>query len=292
MPERPHPSHVDVPDREEGSVKLVTPGMRNLLYVAAVLVLLAGVQLFVFTERTDRFFAWTIEVPLTAAFLGAGYLASVLFQLSAARQRVWAHARLAVPTVLVFTVLTLITTLVHIDLFHIGSEFETVTQFITWVWIAVYAIVPVLMMALLFVQARASGADPPRTNPLPRWLRTTLALQAVVLLGMGTLLLVAPADAASLWPWELTELTSRATGAWVFSIGIAAVQSFLENDLRRVRLASFSYIGLGVLQAVALVRYPDVVRWGDAATIAYLIVLATILLVGVEAAVLLRRSGK
>ena len=42
------------------AVRPLVPGMRYLLFVAAVLVLLAGFQLFVFTERTDTFFAWTI----------------------------------------------------------------------------------------------------------------------------------------------------------------------------------------------------------------------------------------
>ena len=40
--------------------KPLVPGMRRLLFVAAVLVLLAGFQLFVFTGRTGTFFAWTI----------------------------------------------------------------------------------------------------------------------------------------------------------------------------------------------------------------------------------------
>ena len=53
-----------------------TPGMRRLLYTASVLVLLAGIQLFVFTGRTDSFFAFTIANPLAAAFLGAAYLAA------------------------------------------------------------------------------------------------------------------------------------------------------------------------------------------------------------------------
>jgi hypothetical protein len=50
--------------------------MRWLLLTAAALVLLAGLQLFVFTERTDTYFAWTIINPLAAAFLGAAYWAS------------------------------------------------------------------------------------------------------------------------------------------------------------------------------------------------------------------------
>ena len=41
--------------------------MRGLLWVAGVLVFLAGVQLLFFTERTATHFAWTIQPPLTAA---------------------------------------------------------------------------------------------------------------------------------------------------------------------------------------------------------------------------------
>ena len=93
---------------KRAAVKPLVPGMRRLLYVAAVLVLLAGFQLFVFTDRTASYFAWTIRNPLGAAFLGAGYWASVGFEAVAARQRIWANARIAVPTVLVFTVLTLV----------------------------------------------------------------------------------------------------------------------------------------------------------------------------------------
>ena len=96
-----------------GVERRLTPGMRRMLMAAGVLVALAGIQLFVFSERTDRFFAWTIEPPLTASFLGASYWASVLFQFGAARERLWANARIAVPTVFVFTTVTLIVTLVH-----------------------------------------------------------------------------------------------------------------------------------------------------------------------------------
>lgn len=40
---------------------------------ALPLLFIAGVQLFVFSEQTDYYFAWTIGLPLTAAFLSAGY---------------------------------------------------------------------------------------------------------------------------------------------------------------------------------------------------------------------------
>src|SRR5712692_507014 len=106
---------------EPRNVKPVTLGMRRLLYVASALVFISGVQLFVLTDHTDRFFAWTIHPGLTAAFLGGGYLASFFLEFLSARERVWAQARLAVPAVLTFTVLTLVVTLVHRDRFHFGD---------------------------------------------------------------------------------------------------------------------------------------------------------------------------
>src|SRR5215475_8708775 len=164
------------------AVKPLLPGMRRLLYVAAVLVLLAGFQLFVFTDRTASYFAWTIRNPLAAAFLGAGYWASVSFEALAARQRIWANARIAVPTVLTFTVLTLVATLAHLDLFHLGSQFATGTRTVTWAWIAIYVLVPLLMLIILVVQLRTPGGDPPRSAPMPSWVYALLAVQAVVLL--------------------------------------------------------------------------------------------------------------
>ena len=158
------------------AVKPLLPGMSRLLYVAAVLVLLAGFQLFVFTDHTASYFAWTIRNPLAAAFLGAGYWASVAFEALAARQRIWANARIAVPTVLVFTLLTLVATLLHLGLFHLGGQFATSTRLVTWAWIAIYTVVPLLMLIILAVQLRTPGGDPPRSAPLPGWVYGLLAV--------------------------------------------------------------------------------------------------------------------
>jgi hypothetical protein len=57
----------------------------------SILVFLVGVQLFILTERTDRYFAWTVEPPLTAAALGGAYWASSIMELLASRQPTWAE---------------------------------------------------------------------------------------------------------------------------------------------------------------------------------------------------------
>jgi hypothetical protein len=265
------------------ALKPLVPGMRWLLLIAAVLVLLAGVQLFVFTERSSNYFAWTIVNPLAAAFLGASYWASVSIEALAGRQRVWANARIAVPAILVFTVLTLVATLLNLDKLHLGSGFSAGTRVVTWAWIAIYVLVPLLMLIVLAVQARTPGVDPPRLAVLPRSVCALLAAQAVVLLALGVALFAVPAEAAAAWPWKLTPLLSMATGAWLISLGVAAMHALAERDARRLRPAAVGYVTLVVLQSVSLARYPGQFHWASASGVIYLIVLATMLVVGTAA---------
>src|SRR5262249_59660206 len=106
-----------------------------------------------------------------------------------------ATGAIAVPAVLVFTILTLAVTLTHLGQLHLGGRFAAGTQIVTVAWIAIYVLVPVLMLILLAMQARTPGTDPPRSASLPAWLCALLAAQATVLLGLGTALVVAPGPA-------------------------------------------------------------------------------------------------
>lgn len=268
-------------------VKELAGGMRTLLWIAAALVFLAGVQLFVFSEHTGRFFAWTIGFPLTAAFLGSAYWASVAFEAIAARQRVWANARVSVPAVFLFTTLTLVASLIHLDLFHVGSEFAGTTRAVTWFWLAIYTVVPIMMIVVVAKQRRVPGGDPPRRFPLPRWMRGILWVHAVVMVIVGAALFIAPEQTRALWPWALTPLTGRAVGAWVLSLGLAAGHSSWEDDARRLRPAAAGYIALGVLEAIAALRYVGDVDWGRLQAVIYIAFLFSMVVLGVAA---LRRA--
>jgi hypothetical protein len=273
--------------RGAAAPKPLVPGMRWLLFTAAVLVLLAGFQLFIFTGHTSTYFAWTIVNPLAAAFLGGGYWASVSLEALAGRQPLWANARIAVPAVFVFTALTLAVTFMHLGQFHLGSRFGAGTQIVTMAWIAIYVLVPVLMLIILIVQARAPGADPPRRAGLPAWIYALLGVQAIALLGFGLALFAVPAHVAPLWPWKLTPLVAQATGAWLISLGVAAGHALLERDARRLRPAAVAYILMAVLEFIALARYPHRFDWQSSAGAVYLAFLATMLLSG---AVILARG--
>lgn len=255
-------------------VRPLTAGMRALLLLATVLVVLAGVQLFVFPTRTQEWFAWTVNPPVTAAFLGAAYWASAVVEWTSSRATAWADARVAVPSVLTFTTLTLLVTLVHLDKFHLGAELAIETRAVTWAWLAIYVLVPVVLAVLWLRQRTVPGGDPPRLHPLAAWLRVAVAGMAALLLAAGVVLLVAPETAAQGWPWDLTPLTGRAIGAWLVGLGVSAVQTVLENDARRARPVAVGALALPVLAAAALARFPGDVAWGSAPAVVLVAVLA------------------
>ena len=70
----------------------LTPELRLVLAVFAGLALIAGFLLFPLAEHTGKYFAWTIKVPLTAAFLGAAYWAAFVLIAWTARRSTWEEA--------------------------------------------------------------------------------------------------------------------------------------------------------------------------------------------------------
>jgi hypothetical protein len=257
---------------------LMLPVMRRLLVVAGVLVFIAGIQLYVLTEQTARFFAWTVDPPLTAAFLGAAYWASGVLEWAAARQRLWPRARIAVPSVFVFTVLTLVATFLHLGRFHFDSQ-ELITLSVTWAWLGIYIVVPVLLLYGLAWQRRIAAGDQPPDVPLARWVRLFFGAYAAALLAVGIGLFLVPEATAALWAWTLTPLTGRATGAWLIGLGLAAAQIVRENDVLRVRPALLSAITLAILEIVALLRYSSYVDWTRAQAWVYVIFVVALLVV-------------
>ncbi|HEX5918751.1 MAG TPA: hypothetical protein VFY76_12890 [Nocardioides sp.] len=259
----------------------VARGMRVLLVVAAVLVFLAGLQLTVFPTRTAEWFSWTIDVPMTAVFLGAAYWSSAVLEVAGARSRTWGRARVTVWTVLVFTVLTLVVTLLHLDKFHLGPEHPATARAVAWGWLAIYAGVPLAMVVGLVLQARAGGAPTGAdvVRPLPSGLRWLLVGLAALLLASGVALLLAPEWAAEAWAWPLTPLTARAIGAWLVGLGWAAAHARLVDDASSVRPVGLTGAAFVVLEVVALLRYGDALDWSGWQAAAYVAGLVWIALV-------------
>ena len=261
------------------SVCRLTKPMRWLLYAAASLVFLAGVQLFILTEQTDVYFAWTIVQPFTAAFLGAAYWAAVPVEVIAARQVFWARARAAIPGIWLFTTLTLVATLIHFDRFHFSRP-DLISRGAAWLWLGIYIVVPVAMLLVVFLQLRSPGGDPDRVKTLPVWLRIAFVAIGGGMMAIGVVLFATPAAIIPVWPWALTPLTARAIGAWFLGIGLAAFFAYRENDFVRIRPLGGGYTFFSLLQLVAIARYPGEFGWSNPAAWIYLALLIALLPIG------------
>jgi Co/Zn/Cd efflux system component len=247
-------------------------GLRWFFGVSAVLAVIAGTELFIGASDTDRFFSWTIDPPLTAAFMGAAYWAACVLLAWAARQREWLRARIALAPVFTIAVLLLVATLIHLDRFHhnLYGRF----------WLVVYVIVVPLLAYLIWTQPRGSGAPVPPSRPLAGWLRVALGLQAAALLVFGVLLFVAPVGLHSIWPWPLTPLTGRAIGAFLCGFGVAAAFALRENDLHRLYGSALAWTTLGSLELLAVALHGDDLTASDLATGLYLAFFASVLGLG------------
>ncbi|WP_052436562.1 hypothetical protein [Georgenia sp. SUBG003] len=251
---------------------------RVLLALFAGLTTVAVGALFVRAAETDESFAWTIDPAATAAFLGAGYASGTVLVLLSWHGGSWARTRIPLVTILVFTALTLTATLAHLDRFHLAVDL-LLPRFAAWFWLAVYVVVPVGMTVVLVLQQRRAVPPGPR-RPLPAWLVTLLVVEGLVLLVVGSALYLAPATAELLWPWPLTPLTARVVGSWLVAYGVAAALLVRAGDLDLLRVPAVAYAVLGVLQLVVAGRFADVVRWGSASALVFLVMATAIAATG------------
>lgn len=283
-----------------GTAQFIKPNGNSIQRVAALMhwwflvdmlfVFIAGVQLFVLSEFTNQFFAWTIASTLTAAFLGAAYWSTLPMLWLSFRAETWANARVAVPGVWVFTALTLILTFVHWSRFHWASPLVT-AQLAFYSWLAIYVLVPIILALAWYLQRRVPGVEPSREHRFPSWFRVLFGAQAIVLLCVGAALYLISNALIPVWMWTLTPFTAMAVGAWCIGIGVTTMWGVWENDARRLRGAMLTYALLGVLQLVVVVRYATQINWGNGLALVYLAFLASVIVTGALGVLFARRAN-
>jgi hypothetical protein len=270
----------------EATADRVRPGTRWLLSAFVGLTALAVAALLISPATAHEDFAWSIHMPLTAAFLGAAYAAGCLLSVLSLRQRTWGRIRVPVMTVAVFTALTLVATLIHTHRLHL-LEGGVVGRAAAWLWLGVYLVVPFACMAVI---VRQEG-DRPRPQgvrlPLPRWLVWLLGAQGAVLTAAGAVLFLGGLTVhhvaepiTGFWPWDMMPLSAQVTGSWLVAFGVAAALAIRERDLARLRVPAVAYTAFGLLQLGVLIGYREEVHGGDPWLWAYVALLVTAVLTG------------
>jgi len=234
---------------------------------------LIGVPLVLLATQTATYFAWTIEPPMTAAFLGANYWSSALLAILASRETLWARGRVSVSVALAFAPLTTLATILHLEQFHLDT-------FYGWFWVAAYTIYPLQLAYFLRKQLRSPGGDPPRERSLPRWVKAILALQAIVLVPLGIGMFLLPGTVADAWPWDLPPLSAQVVAAWVLAFGVLAAHSIVENDFTRARAGMLGYPFLGAMHVLMLMRFSEDVRWDEPGAWVYVAFIASFFVLG------------
>jgi hypothetical protein len=213
----------------------LTAASRAGVAVLLVLALANGVFLYLLPGHAQSHYAWPIAPPISAAFLGAGYLAgTVATALVVFRAELWRSLRILALPLVVLSLVLLAATLLHADRFR--WDYPP-----TWLWTVVYAVVPGIVAMLWRVQERDAAAAP-AADPRIRRLRGRSAALGTALMVGGLAVLVAPSRLGDIWPWQLTPLLARAFAAWYLLVGSALITAAVS--LRRVHEVHIPYTTL------------------------------------------------
>lgn len=132
------------PDRTRtGGLTATRAGFAAVVVAAGV----SGLALLVWPDETGEFFSWGLGPPPLASLVGGLYLASAVTFAVAVRLP-WRYSRSLVAASIALTAPTLISTLVHLDVFDFGR------------WQAVAWLVLLALAVLLVVLAIVLWADP------------------------------------------------------------------------------------------------------------------------------------
>ncbi len=242
----------------------LTRAMRVWFVIDTVLVAAAGVQLLVLATQTERFFAWTVQPPVSAALLGASYWGAIPLVWLASRQTRWTDAG---------SRCTAYGCSRCCADHHAGApgsiqlgDPELTARAAAWAWLVVYLVVSVALLLLVVLQLRvprrraapagAAAAHVP-AGPSPCSLRWPPA----------PVCCCTPHPGSVPWPWPLTSLTSQALGAWLIGIAVILAQIVWENDWRRVRIALPGLVVLGVLYLAIVLGYAGSIDWTNPFTV-------------------------
>lgn len=208
----------------------VLPPTRILSIVIVPFLLVAFVVLYFFPSAHDtaNLFAWKIVPTFTPMLLASVYLGGSYFFVRAARAAQWHQVEGGFVSVGCFATLMGIATIVHWDKFiHNNVAF--------WLWAGLYFTTPFLVFGVWFLNRRKESvatSDDLLLSPLAAMVIGVIGFAAAA---SSAFLFLFPKTAIRIWPWLLTPLTARVTGA-IFALGVAGLGAFADKRWTSARI--------------------------------------------------------
>ena len=179
--------------------------------------------LYLRPTETAELFAWHIGAPMTAMYMGAGYLGGAWFFGRALNERRWHRVAAGFLPVAALTAVMLAATLLHWDTFDPGH----------WpflVWLVIYIVTPVLVPLVWWLNKRHDpGLPEDGDRVVPPVARRVVLAAGIAMLAVAAFLFLRPTAAAELWAWPLTPLTARVMAAWQALMGVGALTMSRES---------------------------------------------------------------
>lgn len=211
-------------------------------------------------ENTRNNFAWDVQPVVMASVLGAYYISSALLFALPLFARRWEMIRVMILPAAIFTAAELITTLLHLDRFLVGT-----VSF--WGWFISYLLpAPIFIGFYIYLERRArqSGIVVP-SEPLPTEVRTALIHWGGALGIIAVVLFIFPNLLITVAPWRMTPLTTRAFLSWLIALAALMLSMARENDRTRVLFGVPMLILILPAVTIQIARFADQVNFANPA---------------------------
>jgi len=226
----------------------IRPETRALAISVVPILVAAFIILWFYQPRGEELFAWQVDPPVMAAFVGAGYLGGAYYFIRVIFGRRWHRVAHGLMPVGAFVWFMFLATLLHWARFDTG-------HFPFQLWLAIYSVTPFLIPIVWWRNRAADpGAPEPADRVVPdglRWLTGGIGLAFCL---FALLCLFAPGLVAPHWVWKISPLMTRVLGGWSALMGVGGLM--LVPDRRwstwRVQIESmFLWHALVVVASLA-----------------------------------------
>lgn len=206
--------------------------LRLVILVAFLLLIAAGVSLFLLPDFARAHWAWQLT-PFNTRFLGAIYLAGLVPITMLLLKGRSTPTRLVIAMLFVFATNITLVSFFYLDRFIFARK-------VTGIWFWIYITLTVIAAYYL---PRYRNLSLSRSIQLSSVWRTYLWLQAIVLGMYGLGLIIAPSSFSAFWPWKLDNFHAQLYSS-IFLTG--AVGSLILSSAA----AKIELLTLGLTQAV------------------------------------------